>query len=68
MSEALYAQTLGDGYGYITAITTQKKTWAMLNPEQQGYLIQSAYDAGFFTTNKGQWKIPKTILLNLEQI
>ncbi len=56
ISEALYAQSwLGDGYAYITAITTQKKTWAMLNPEQQGQLIQDAYNAGFFTVNKGQW-------------
>ena len=51
MSEALYAQMLGDGYGYITAITTQKKTWAMLNPEQQGKLIQDAYDNIFFKSN-----------------
>ena len=57
MSEALYAQMLGDGYGYITAITTQKKTWAMLNPEQQGQLIQDAYDAGYF--KNGRWSTTK---------
>lgn len=58
ISEALHAQTLGVGYKYEDAIFIQKKTWAMLNPEQQGQLVQDAYDAGFFTVNKGQWLQP----------
>ena len=40
----------------------------MLNPEQQGLLIQEAYEAGFFQT--GKWNDPQrtqqqqTILIN----
>jgi hypothetical protein len=55
VSEAIYAQLFGDGYNYANAIYSHGKTWAMLNPEQQGALIQDAYEAGFFTINKGQW-------------
>ena len=56
MLEALHAQSpLGDGYGYADDIFNKKKSWAMLNPEQQGQLIQDAYGAGFFTVNSGRW-------------
>lgn len=56
MSEALYAQ-MTVGYGYGDDIFNKKKTWAMLNPEQQGQLIQDAYEAGFF--QNGNWVHPK---------
>ncbi len=58
MSEAFYAQKYGDGYEFDDAVTNNKKTWAMLNPEQQGYLIQKAYEAGYFTINSNQWLQP----------
>jgi hypothetical protein len=54
ISEAIYAQTFGDGYDYQLAIS-QGKTWAMFNPEQQAKLIGKAYEAGYFSINKGQW-------------
>jgi hypothetical protein len=54
MGEALWAQATV-GYGYVDDILKNNKTWYLLNPEQQGQLIQDAFDAGFFTTNKGQW-------------
>lgn len=72
MSEALYAQIFGDGYDYADAISKQNKTWIMLNPEQQAYLIQQAFEAGYFTN--GKWsttivdtsnnQIPQQFLIN----
>lgn len=47
MSEAMYAQFTA-GYGYLDDVVKKNKTWSMLNPEQQGQLIQDAYVAGFF--------------------
>lgn len=61
ISEALWAQ-FTVGYGYGDDIFHKKKTWAMLNPEQQGQLIQDAYDAGYFT-NRG-WSISKVDSFN----
>jgi hypothetical protein len=59
MLEALYAQSpLGGGYWFEDDIIKNNKTWYQLNPEQQGLLIQFAYDAGFFQT--GIWTVPKT--------
>jgi len=58
ISEALYAQIFGDGYDYADAVLNKNKSWAMLNPEQQGQLIQDAYDAEFF--QNGLWKVPNT--------
>jgi hypothetical protein len=57
MGEALWAQATV-GYGYVDDILKNNKTWYQLNPEQQGLLIQFAYDAGFFQT--GIWTVPKT--------
>ena len=57
LSEAAYAQMFGEGYIFDDAIS-RGKTWVMLNPEQQGHLIESAYRAGFFQT--GQWLVPET--------
>jgi hypothetical protein len=54
MGEALWAQATV-GYGFEDDILKNNKTWYQLNPEQQGLLIQYAFDAGFFTTNRGQW-------------
>lgn len=48
MSEAAWAQAT-EGYGCGDAITSQNKTWAMLNPEQQGQLIQDAYGGNLFS-------------------
>ena len=50
ISEALYAQTFGDGYDYQKGIS-QGKSWAMLNPEQQAKLVEVAYTGGFFKTS-----------------
>ncbi len=52
MGEAVYAQ-MTVGYGYLDDVIKKNKSWAILNPEQQGQLIQDAYEAGFFTN--GQW-------------
>lgn len=50
MCEAIYAQKF-QGYEFADAITKQNKTWKMLNPEQQAYLIQRAYQNNFFSNN-----------------
>ncbi len=50
MGEALHAQFTA-GYGYGDDISNNKKSWAMLNPEQQAQLIQDAYDNGYFQNN-----------------
>lgn len=55
MGEALYAQIFGDGYDYQKGIK-EGKTWAMLNPEQQGKLVQDAYAFGYFSGR--QWNDP----------
>jgi hypothetical protein len=47
MSEALYAQNLGDGYDWQRGVDSGK-SWGNLNPEQQAQLISSAYAAGYF--------------------
>ena len=52
MSEALYAQFTA-GYGYGDDIFNKNKTWAMLNPEQQGQLIEDAFKYGYFSSK--QW-------------
>lgn len=52
MLEALYAQATA-GYGYGDDIFNKKKTWALLNPEQQGQLIQDAYVNDYFLN--GGW-------------
>lgn len=54
MWEALHAQMTA-GYGYYDDVINKGKTWGMLNPEQQGQLIEDAYEAGYFTKNQGQW-------------
>ena len=59
MSEALYAQIFGDGYGYANEIFNKNKTWVMLNPEQQGQLIQDAFENGYFSS--GGWSNVKPI-------
>ncbi len=52
MGEALYGQSLGEGYDYQQGID-EGKSWSELNPEQQAELIQEAYKNGFFDT--GMW-------------
>lgn len=52
MGEALYGQTLGEGYDYQQAID-EGKSWSEMNPEQQAELIQQAYKNGYFDT--GMW-------------
>lgn len=47
MSEALWAQNVGDGYDFEKGIS-QGKSWSQLNPEQQSELLQQAYASGFF--------------------
>jgi hypothetical protein len=47
MSEALWAQNLGDGYDYEKALG-EGKSWSELNPEQQAELLETAYRQGFF--------------------
>ncbi|MDQ2747887.1 MAG: hypothetical protein M3T96_11580 [Acidobacteriota bacterium] len=63
MLAALYARNFGGGYGYETDIIVEPpehlKLWRMLNPEQQGQIIQDAYDSEYFTD--GNWHIPNTI-------
>lgn len=57
MSEALFAQMLGGGYRYEDDILIKNKTWAMLNPEQQGQLIEDAFASGFLQNGipNGRW-------------
>jgi hypothetical protein len=47
MSEALWAQKLGDGYDFAKGIE-EGKSWEDLNPEQQAELMEQAYDYGYF--------------------
>ena len=47
MSEALWAQEVGDGYDFEKGIA-EGKSWSELNPEQQAELLQMAYRSGFF--------------------
>lgn len=49
MSEALFAQFLGDGYNLGKALS-EGKSWSQLNPEQQAELMKEGYLAGFFET------------------
>jgi len=46
-AKALVAQNAGDGYDWQKGVSEGKK-WGDLNPEQQGQLIQDAYEAGYF--------------------
>jgi hypothetical protein len=47
MSEALWAQNVGDGYDLLKGLQ-QGKSWRELNPEQQATLLEEAFKAGFF--------------------
>jgi hypothetical protein len=47
MSEALWAQYLGDGYDFEKGLA-EGKSWSELNPEQQAELLETAYRQGFF--------------------
>lgn len=47
MSEALWAQNLGDGYNLLKGLR-EGKTWPELNPEQQAELLGAAVREGFF--------------------
>jgi hypothetical protein len=47
MSEALWAQNVGDGYDFEKGLQ-EGKSWSQLNPEQQSELLQTAYASGFF--------------------
>ncbi|ATB46368.1 hypothetical protein [Corallococcus macrosporus] len=49
MSEALFAQTFGDGYNLGKALR-EGKGWSEMNPEQQAELLEQGYRAGFFET------------------
>ncbi|WP_224373104.1 hypothetical protein [Hyalangium versicolor] len=44
---ALWAQTLGDGYDFAKALR-QGKSWAQMNPEQQAQMIQEAFRSAYF--------------------
>jgi hypothetical protein len=58
MIEAFWAQEIaGAGYDYFDDISKNNKPWAMLNPEQQGQLVQDAYQFGYFNSPK-QWNDP----------
>lgn len=52
MSEALWAQNVGDGYEFEKGIQ-EGKSWSQLNPEQQAELLQQAQRAGFFNSPGG---------------
>ena len=54
MSEALWAQFVGDGYDFEKGIS-QGKSWSELNPEQQAELLQTAYRNGFFNNPGGRF-------------
>ena len=47
LSEALVAQTLGEGYDWMKGVD-EGKSWSQLNPEQQAELIETANRSGFF--------------------
>ncbi len=47
MSEALYAQYLGDGYEFEKGLK-EGKSWSQLNPEQQAEFLQQAQLSGYF--------------------
>lgn len=60
MGEALYAQATV-GYGYANDIVANPpKTWFLLNPEQQGQLIEDAYINEYF--HNGGWNNKKPVL------
>ncbi|WP_224240723.1 hypothetical protein [Hyalangium gracile] len=44
---ALWAQTLGDGYDFAKALR-QGKPWTKMNPEQQAQMIQDAFRGAYF--------------------
>jgi hypothetical protein len=46
---ALWAQTVGDGYDFAKALR-QGKPWKKMNPEQQGQMIQDAFRGVYFDT------------------
>ena len=49
ISNALLAQTFGDGYDFGKALR-QGKPWAKMNPEQQAQMIQDAFRGVYFDT------------------
>lgn len=46
---ALWAQTLGDGYDFAKALR-DGKPWTKMNPEQQAQMIQDAFRGAYFDT------------------
>jgi Domain of unknown function (DUF4157) len=46
---ALWAQTLGDGYDFAKALR-QGKPWVKMNSEQQAQMIQDAFRGAYFDT------------------
>jgi hypothetical protein len=46
---ALWAQTVGDGYDFAKALR-QGKPWTKMNPEQQAQMIQEAFRGVYFDT------------------
>ena len=65
LSEALYAQIFGEGYEYADVILNGR-TWFLLNPEQQGQLIEDAFINGYF--QNGGWSNIKPIRDNSNNI
>jgi hypothetical protein len=63
MIEAFWAQEIaGAGYDYKNEVLAQNpKPWSMLNPEQQGQLIQDSYTSGFLVNGQptGKWIEPQ---------
>ncbi len=59
LTEAIWAQEVGDGYDYEKALD-EGKSWSELSPEQQAELIQDAVlDAGFdFTDPTDKFRSP----------
>jgi len=52
MSEALWAQSFGDGYDFEKGLR-EGRDWSELNPEQQAEFIQVAHASGFFNGASG---------------
>jgi hypothetical protein len=55
MSEALWAQKVGDGYDWQKGVA-EGKSWSELNPEQQAELLQDAQLNGFFANENGKFE------------
>ena len=67
LTEALYAQGLGDGYDIHKGLTEDKK-FAELNPEQQGEMVKMIYQRKNLSSEQRAFRFSPSDILTDSQV